>query len=245
MRYERLDNLRGITFISMFLYHGIWDLVYLYGVNMNWYESAAAYVWQQSICWTFILLSGFCWSLGKRKLRSGLLVLGGGVLVTAVTAVVMPDNPAMFGVLTFLGSAMLLWIWPEKILGKIPPAAGAAISFLLFCVFREINVGWIGFEGLRLVQIPAGFYRNLFTAYLGFPFQDFVSSDYFSLFPWFFLFVTGYYLYRLTEQCHRTRICRGRNIPVIAYVGRHTLLLYLLHQPVLFGVLTAVFSLKN
>ena len=85
-RYGALDWIRGITLISMILYHGAWDLVYMFGVNWDWYRSKGAYAWQQSICWTFILLSGFCWALGqnrRRKLRRGLLVFSGGALITA------------------------------------------------------------------------------------------------------------------------------------------------------------------
>ena len=63
-RCRALDWIRGITLVSMILYHGAWDLVYLFGANWDWYRSKGAYVWQQSICWTFILLSGFCWALG-------------------------------------------------------------------------------------------------------------------------------------------------------------------------------------
>ena len=245
MRYGRLDNLRGITFISMFLYHGVWDLVYLYGVKIDWYTSAAAYVWQQSICWTFILLSGFCWSLGKRKVRNGLLVFGAGALVTAGTILMMSHSPILFGVLTFLGSAMILWIWPERILRKVMPAAGIAGSFALFVLCREVNVGWLGFERLQWILLPKALYRNLFTAYLGFPDENFVSTDYFSLIPWFFLFVTGYYCYRFLEQKERMDVCCGKQIPVISWIGRHTLFLYLLHQPLLYGILSLVFSYRN
>ena len=58
-RYGIFDGIRGITLLSMIIYHGAWDLVYIYGVKWDWYRGAGAYLWQQSICWTFILLSGF------------------------------------------------------------------------------------------------------------------------------------------------------------------------------------------
>ena len=96
-RYHLLDGIRGIVLVSMIAYHFSWNLVYLYGVKWAWYRSTGAYVWQQSICWTFILLSGFCWSMGKQPLKRGLLVFGGGLLVTAVTLAVMPYNRVVFG----------------------------------------------------------------------------------------------------------------------------------------------------
>lgn len=69
MRYSKIDGIRGFTLISMVLYHLIWDLVYLFKVPLFWYHTNAAYIWQQSICWVFILLSGFCWSMEKRNLK--------------------------------------------------------------------------------------------------------------------------------------------------------------------------------
>ncbi len=64
-RYVLLDSIRGITLLSMILYHGMFDLVEIYGLHVPWFGDRPGYVWQQSICWIFILLSGFCWNLGK------------------------------------------------------------------------------------------------------------------------------------------------------------------------------------
>ena len=239
MRYRLLDILRALTFISMFLYHALWDLVYLYSADIDWYRSQGAYVWQQSICWTFILLSGFCFSLGKRKIRRGLTVFAAGALVTLVTWIVMPQSPAVFGVLTLLGSSMLLLCFLDRYLGKIPPVTGIAVSFILFLLLREINTGWLGFENLRLAALPQSWYKNLFTAYLGFPAADFVSTDYFSLLPWYFLFLAGYFLCRLMLERTQTLPDGFANgIPLFEIPGRHSLLIYLLHQPLIYGVLT-------
>ena len=91
-RYALLDELRGLDLISMMLYHACWDLVYLFHADWDWYRGTGAYIWQQSICWTFILLSGFCFSLGRRPLRRGLTVFGCGWVVTLVTVLFMPEE---------------------------------------------------------------------------------------------------------------------------------------------------------
>lgn len=67
-RSGTLDSLRGLTLVSMMAYHACWDLVYLYGMPWDWYRSFWAYAWQQSICCTFILLSGYCWQMGRHPL---------------------------------------------------------------------------------------------------------------------------------------------------------------------------------
>ena len=84
-RYALLDELRGFCLIGMMLYHGLWDLVYLYGASIPWYTGTPGHVWQQIICCTFILLSGFCLALGHHPVRRGLIVFASGALVTLVT----------------------------------------------------------------------------------------------------------------------------------------------------------------
>lgn len=187
-RSGTLDTLRGLTLLSMMAYHGCWDLVYLRGLPWSWYHGFWAYVWQQSICCTFILLSGYCWQMGRHPLRRGLMSFGGGL-------------------------------------------AGA---FGLFLLVRNINDGFLGFAGVPILMLPRSWYANLFTAGLGFPGPGFVSSDYFSLLPWLLLFWTGYFLYRLRPA---EPLLPDIRLPGFSAMGRHSLLIYLLHQPVLYALL--------
>lgn len=239
-RWEGLDTLRGVTLVSMIAYHACWDMVYLFGADWAWYRSDGAYLWQQSICWTFILLSGYCWNLGRCHLKRGLLVFGGGALVSAVTMVVMPGDSIFFGVLSLLGAMMLLLIPLDRLLRPVPARAGLVGSFGLFLLFREVNDGYLGFEGARLLALPGTWYRNYLTACLGFPFAGFRSTDYFPLLPWGFLFLTGYFLFRLRRE-EPPRL----TLPGLTALGRHSLLVYMLHQPVVYGVLWAVHALAG
>lgn len=87
-RYALLDELRGLDLISMMLYHGTWDAVYLFGVAVPWYAGTPGRLWQQSICWGFILLSGFCLPMGHHPVKRGAVVFGAGALVTGRDAAV-------------------------------------------------------------------------------------------------------------------------------------------------------------
>lgn len=193
-RYALLDELRGLDLVSMMLYHGCWDLVNLFGIQADWYYGLPGHLWQQSICWVFILLSGFCVQLGHHTLCRGAQVFGAGALVTAVTLLFMPEDRVVFGVLTLLGSAMLLTGLLEKPLRRIPPAAGFAISAVLFALTRNVSAGYLGLGSLRL-WLPQTLYANYVTAYFGFYPWWFYSTDYFALLPWLFLFWAGYFLY--------------------------------------------------
>ena len=192
-RYALLDELRGLDLVSMMLYHACWDMMFLFGIWMDWYIGWPGRLWQQSICWVFILLSGFCVPLGHRTLKRGAQVFAAGALVTVVTLVFMPEDRVVFGVLTFLGSAMLLTGVLEPLLKKIPPAAGLAVSAVLFALTYHLDERWLGFGGLRLA-LPDAWYANYFTAFFGFLPFDFYSTDYFALLPWLFLFWAGYFL---------------------------------------------------
>lgn len=240
-RYALLDELRGITFISMLLYHTLWDLVWLYGVRCPWYTGTAGALWQQSICWVFILLSGFCMPLGRYPLRRGAIVFASGALVTIVTLLFMPESAVWFGVLTLLGSCMLLTGLLQPVLERIPAAAGLAASALLFALTRNVNSGVLGLGGSVRAALPRALYCNYLTAYLGFPPAGFFSTDYFSLVPWLFLFWAGYYLHRAIGT-GRMNGLRRSVCPPLGWVGRHTLLLYLLHQPVIYGMIFLIFK---
>ena len=242
-RLAGLDTIRGITLLSMMLYHTCWDLVFLFGKKIPGYSGLGGYVWQQSICWTFILLAGFCWSLGSHHLKRGLIVSGSGILITFVTLLVMPESRVIFGVLTLIGSCMLLLIPMEKLLLKLRAEIGLAGSFLLFLLFRNVNTGYLGFENWNILKLPDGFYENLFTTYLGFPQKGFFSADYFSLLPWFFLFLTGFYLYQLVQKNHMMEKLFSWRVLGFDVIGRHSLLIYLLHQPVVFGISWMLFQI--
>ena len=201
-RYALLDELRGLDLVSMMLYHACWDMMFLFGIWMDWYAGMPGRLWQQTICWVFILLSGFCVQLGHHTLRRGAQVFGAGALVTAVTLLFMPEDRVIFGVLTFLGTAMLLTGVLEPLLKKIPPAAGLAVSAVLFALTYHLDERWLGFGGLRLA-LPDAWYANYFTAFFGFLPFDFYSTDYFALLPWLFLFWAGYFLYGIVgPQTH-------------------------------------------
>lgn len=119
-RYSLLDMTRGITLLSMIAYHAAYDLTYLYHVRMPWFRDDPGQIWQQSICWTFIFLSGMCFCLGRRPVKRGLLLTGCGIIITLATAFVMPDAIVIMGILSFFGLATLITALLNPLLSRIP-----------------------------------------------------------------------------------------------------------------------------
>ena len=234
IRYEKLDGIRGIALLNMIAYHAIWDLVYIYHFNWGWYQSRGGYIWQQGICWTFIFLSGFCLRLGKHSFKRGIVISAGGMVITVVTLLVMPENRVVFGVLTLIGSCMLIVAAFDRWLQRFPAVLGLAFSMILFFLTRNVNTGCLGFERIELLKLPKVLYANLFTTYLGFPKSGFFSTDYFSLFPWLFLFMSGYFLSgRLIGNRIMSCMCKSLFVP-IEWLGKHSFEIYMLHQPILY-----------
>ena len=254
-RLYLIDEYRGFVVLNMIAYHAIWDLVYMFGVDWHWYKSEVGHIWQQWICWSFILVSGFCWQMGKKPLKRGMLVYGAGAVISLVTILVMPSAKVVFGVLTLLGSCMIFMIPLDLFCKKIPKVVGCIVSFFLFVFTYSVNRGYFGFGMQRIIELPKEWYANSFTTYLGFMEKGFYSTDYFSIIPWLFLFMTGYFIYGMLfnrtanngqgisndnaiVKCLQRSVC-----PPLGWIGKHALIIYMLHQPVIYVVLSVWNSL--
>lgn len=240
-RYGLIDSLRGFVIINMIAFHLLYDLKYVMGLPVPWYTIGNAYWWQQGICWSFVLISGFCWKLGRHPVRRGLTVSVCGLVIMAVVWVFLPSERIFFGVLSFLGLAMLLLVPLERLFRKCPAWPGLAIFLLLFAFSKGLANGYLGFFGTRLVELPKAWYANYATTILGLPFPGFVSSDYVPLFPGFFLFAAGYFLWRLLKEPLERSGLFVRECGPLSWLGRNSLVIYMLHQPVLMGAVLLLF----
>ena len=204
------DALRGLALLNMLAYHAMYDWVYVFGHESSWYNiwAPGCHVWQQYICWSFILLSGFSFPLAKRPAKNGLIVAGCAAVLTFVTAVFMPSEAIWFGVLHLNAAAVLLTCLVYPLLHRLPAGAGLAASAALY----RANLFWLGLPDLT----------------------RFTSADYFPVVPWVFLFWCGVFLAGLWKPKRGEAPAALR--PLCA-IGRNTLLVYMLHQPVIYGAL--------
>lgn len=139
---------------------------------------------------------------------------------------------------------------PQK--GKYLPAAGLAVCLFFFHVTRWINLGYLRLGSRILLNLPAGLYSSgsgrlpgyILTG-LGFTMKGFFSTDYFSFLPWIFLFWGGFFLNRaLSAQGHGKAFAGPvfhLQVPVLNLIGRHSLPVYLIHQPILYLLITMLF----
>ena len=242
-RLSLIDFIRGVAVINMILYHALWDTVYIFGEDIPLFKTQWAYLWQQCICWCFIFLSGFSMNLGRKSYKRGALVFAGGLAVTAVTLIAMPENRIVFGVLTLLGSCMLIMTALGKITEKIKPSVGFILSMLLLVLTRNINKGFLGFETIRLAPLPKALYSGYVSTFFGFTADGFYSADYFSLIPWIFLFAAGYFAFHIIKAQGRLKFAQRSISAVVEFIGKQSLWIYLAHQPIIYLMLTIIYSI--
>ena len=215
-RIWELDALRGICLLGMVFIHLCYDLKVVLPLPLRLLQDWGG-------C-AFLLLSGVCVTLGHHPLRRGLLVLGCGMLCTLVTwgmyVLGLADRGAViwFGVLHCLGVCMLLW----PVFGKV------SSPVLTFFAGILIALG-IGFES---VQLPFPWLVPFGLRYAGF-----ASADYFPLFPNFGFFLLGAVIGRMLYAKKQSLFPSIRANRFLCFCGRHSLAIYLLHQPILYGIL--------
>lgn len=113
------------------------------------------------------------------------------------------------------------------------------VSLLLFAATYHTQDGFWQL-GPWQILLPGAWYANLFTAFFGFFPRGFFSTDYFPLLPWLFLFWAGYFLHFCMGRARMEPLHRSVCAP-LGWLGRHSLGIYLLHQPVIYGVLLLLF----
>ena len=132
-RYYLVDGIRGVAIVNMVVFHFLYDVFIVYGKDPFWYGLPAIHVWQQMICQTFIFISGFVWQWGMEgNLRRGLRFNLYGFIISLVTLIVIPSETIWFGILNFMGCAVLLMFPLQKLVKKVSPAWGFGICFVLF-----------------------------------------------------------------------------------------------------------------
>ncbi len=234
-RFDSVDALRGFAMVWMTAFHFSFDLNQFGYLRQDFYRDP---VW--TVQRTFILsLFLFCAGMGQalavtqgqtwpRFWRRWIQVLGCALLVTASSRLMYPQSFIYFGVLHGMALMLILarlawplraWLWP----------LGAVLVALPH---------W--------VQHP--FFDSRFTNWIGLVTRKPVTEDYVPLLPWLGVMLWGLAAGRWLLVHRRSLLVGPLPWPAIgrhlAWLGRWPLLVYMLHQPLLIGALTAVQALR-
>ncbi|MBQ9517605.1 MAG: DUF1624 domain-containing protein [Eubacterium sp.] len=241
-RIELLDELRGFAILAMVVHHTFYDIGFVLGLDWGYAMFDKLCVLQPFFWSIFIIISGICSRLSRNTLKRGFIVLGAGLAVTLVTAVIMPKMgiegaEIYFGILSCLGSCMIITGLLMPLIEKTDPRIGMAVCALLFAVGYGISAGTLFFG---LVKLPQQWYTTNLLMPLGIFSSTFESADYFALIPWLFMFLFGAFLGKYAKDGKFPGWTYKKHAKPLAFVGRNSLWFYLAHQPAIYAVLYIV-----
>lgn len=236
-RVYLLDEIRGFAILCMVIYHFTYDLLYFFDLSFPFFHSSFLNFIRDIFAGGFIFISGIACRFSKNNLRRGIYCFLFGMIMTVGSLLFVPDLPIYFGILHLLGCCMILFGLLNSFLDKFYYIILFVIFSLFFFATYHLPIGQIGFPFLGWFSLPQQWYSSPYLFWLGFPSADFYSADYFPLLPWLFLFLAG--------SCLGIPI-RDRKFPnwfypqhskILSTIGRHTIWIYLAHQPIIFGIL--------
>jgi uncharacterized membrane protein len=245
-RLWEVDALRGFAVILMICYHLVWDLQYVGLVPVNVYASG----WQlfaRTIGTLFIFVLGVSVALRAarqspapgeppgRTFWQGSLIRGGiifglGMVITLATLLVIGEAYVRFGILHLLGLTLILATpfvyvrpWISMLVGLLMFAGG------IYLTGQLVTFPWLLWLGLQPIGVP--------------------MVDYYPLLPWAGIALLGVGVGKLGYNggMRRFTLPDLSMLPPIRgmrLLGRHSLLIYVLHQPLLLGIVTALNALR-
>jgi uncharacterized membrane protein len=142
-----------------------------------------------------------------------------------------------------MGLAILIYTLLKNQLIKIKPIIGFPISLVLFILSHIYIITYNTEFVTAITRVKSIHYlwSKGFLTLLGMPSPNFYSSDFFPLLPWFFLFLSGSFLGKIIKNQSDNTFMTKSTIPLLGFLGRHSLTIYLMHIPII--VLT-LFSIK-
>ncbi len=227
-RIWEIDFLRGVSIILMVCYHLLFDLGEFRGVKrfLGFSTDLSTTAWtiaQHFFAVLFVVLSGASATLTRSNVRRGLRLLAVSLAVTAATYVFDPASAVWFGILQCLAVSMLLF---GGLFEKARPAALAVWGSLIIAASAAVPAA-------KAALAP----RTDWLMPFGLTSPSFSSFDYFPLLPWLGVFLAGAALGRAVYAGKRSLLPGRWPATFVNWAGRRSLLIYLVHQPVIMGVL--------
>lgn len=225
-RIALVDAVRGAAVVAMIAYHFGFDLNYLGWLHQDINHDPLWLGARSLILGTFLFTAGASFALAevsrvvlRTQFKRILKILGAALLVTAGSWLAFPKSAIYFGVLHALAvmSVLLLAIprgfWPACSLGLLLIIVGTTYTSSLF---DQPQLAWIGL----MTRKP-------------------VTEDYVPLLPWFGTCLIGYGVAcgSFSRPWFKTFAGIRPGPPLLTWIGRRSLVIYLVHQPLILAVL--------
>ncbi|UYN99264.1 MAG: DUF1624 domain-containing protein [Devosia sp.] len=232
-RLPVIDIVRGVAIVAMVIYHLCWDLSYFRIIPVDVGYDPGWVVFARSILFAFMAMVGVGLVLGHgdgvrwaRFWRRWAFVAGGALIITVSTLFTFPDSFVYFGVLHAIALCSVLalpFLFTPVWLTALVAAIFVGLPFVYSDpAFNQVPLSWIGFW-----QVPP------------------LTNDLVPVFPWFGVVLLGAVAMRLlrgspAEQRLAAVKPRARLWRILGWLGRWSLVIYLVHQPVLLAVVAPI-----
>lgn len=216
-RIGEIDLGRAAAIILMVVFHTIYDLNRFAGIGIDYWSGF--WYWEgKASALLFIFLAGVSGGFSRDNFRRGLKVLAWGMLITLVTYIFFREEYVRFGILHLLGLGMILF-----------PLCRRAPDILLWLLAAVTALAAVP---LQKAPVPTGWLLPLGATH-----GIFASVDYYPVCPYFSVFLLGVLAYKKYYHQKRSlfRFCVANKY--ITALSKHSLTIYLLHQPALVAVI--------
>lgn len=222
-RLAAVDAARGLAVLAMIGYHFAWDLWFFGLLDADllgdpWWLGA-----RTAIVSSFLFIAGVCAMAPGAQAAAGLArrfvrLAAAAAAVSAATWVAFPDSWVFFGVLHHMAVAGLLAAALRPVAGPalLAALALAALGLGLSQSFTALDEPWLRWIGMGATEPE--------------------SNDYVPLFPWFGVVLAGMAVGpALLRAAGRASAPSGGAGRFLMLLGRYSLIIYLAHQPILYG----------
>ncbi|WP_392342955.1 heparan-alpha-glucosaminide N-acetyltransferase [Pseudoalteromonas prydzensis] len=222
-RNNYIDLMRATAIILMVAFHFVWDLNYFGYIRT---DIPNGFFWKELRA---IIVSLFLFSVGaslvysyqggisaKKLAWRTVKISSAALLVTLSSLFTLPEHWIYFGILHFIAVATLLLVW---LVGK--PKLALLLSLFIFSAYIAIEIPW---------NWPFSYIEQYISKH---------PSDLVTLFPWLVLPLLG--IWAANFRIFRLAPANQHAInPYLTLLSQHSLLIYLLHQPLLFAGFSAI-----
>jgi uncharacterized membrane protein len=228
-RIEAIDLARGLALVAMAIYHFAWDLEFFGYAEPGMTTSGGWRLFARSIASSFLFLVGFSLFLAHAKgvrwpsfLRRLGMVAAAALAISLATWYAVPQGFIFFGILHHIALASLIGLaflrLPALALLLLAVLVVIAPAYLRSAFFDHPALWWAGLSA----DIPR-------------------SNDYVPIFPFFAAVLGGIAVARLMSRggalARLSQVAMPDWTAPLQFAGRHSLAVYLLHQPLLIGVI--------
>ncbi|MCJ8521240.1 putative membrane protein [Pseudorhizobium tarimense] len=233
-RIRLIDTLRGVALLAMASYHFTWDLEFFGYINPGTATHGWWKIYARAIASSFLFLAGVSlvlahypqirWSAFWKRFA---VVAGAAAAISLATYFMFPREWIFFGILHSIAVASLIGLAFVR-LSPLISAGVAALLVVLMVIDATVAPG----------SFRSTFFDPRYLSWTGFFQHPPRSNDFVPLFPWLAALLAGVAVTRLAMQKNwLVPLSRVQTQPnIFSRAGRHSLIIYLIHQPVLIAV---------